>query len=311
MASGFWGGLTASRVLLADITFRLAERWMIFLYLFAAFAAQLVFWFVPNIVAIAVVISLLGFSIGPFFTTGISVATKLMPWQLHVAAVGFMATTGQAGSAAFPFLTGAVAAKVGMQALHPILAGLLAAMAIRRAMVPRVTRSRRTPGTYRHSVLAGIYREWGGTIEWQASSIAAVIITVPRGRFGGTCLSVAGRHPRTPGTPSRQPPRQYSVGSPIVPRLPVPTRNSPLGTFARGSGRRRSHMREARAKPMSCGREGIYLDSFLRPSHQHQKTKNQSPRYPPQQPAEILPASGVVVSRTKAERKRKRDICFV
>ena len=140
VASGFWGGLTAGRVLLADITFRLGERRMIFLYLFAAFAAQLVFWFVPNIVANAVMISLLGFFIGPFFPTGISVATKLLPRELHVAAVGFMATTGQAGSAAFPFLTGAVAAKVGVQVLQPILASLLAAMAILWAMVPRVAR---------------------------------------------------------------------------------------------------------------------------------------------------------------------------
>ena len=64
-ASGFWGGLTLGRVLLADVTFRLGERRMIFCYLALALAAQFAFWFVPNIVASAVMISLLGFFIGP------------------------------------------------------------------------------------------------------------------------------------------------------------------------------------------------------------------------------------------------------
>jgi fucose permease len=65
VASGFWGGLTLGRILLADITFRLGERRMIFVYLLIALAVQLVFWFVPSIIANAVMISLLGFFIGP------------------------------------------------------------------------------------------------------------------------------------------------------------------------------------------------------------------------------------------------------
>jgi len=140
VASGFWGGLTLGRLLLADITFRLGERPMIFVYLAFSLAAQLVFWFVPSIIADAVMISLLGFFIGPFFPTGISVATKLLPRELHVAAVGFVATTGQAGSAAFPFLTGAVAAKAGVKVLQPILVALLAGLAVIWALVPRVQR---------------------------------------------------------------------------------------------------------------------------------------------------------------------------
>ncbi|KAI5796862.1 major facilitator superfamily domain-containing protein [Pyronema domesticum] len=140
VASGFWGGLTLGRILLADITFRLGERRMIFLYILLALIVQFIFWFVPNIIANAVMISLLGFFIGPFFPTGINVATKLIPRELHVSAIGFMATTGQAGSAAFPFLTGAIAAKVGVQVLQPVLVGLLVGMVGLWAAVPRVTR---------------------------------------------------------------------------------------------------------------------------------------------------------------------------
>ena len=54
VASGFWGGLTAGRVLLGDLTFRLGERRMVFLYLVLAVVVQLIFWFVPNIIANAV-----------------------------------------------------------------------------------------------------------------------------------------------------------------------------------------------------------------------------------------------------------------
>lgn len=85
-------------------------------------------------------ISLLGFLIGPFFPTGISVATKLLPRELHVAAIGFMASFGQAGSAAFPFLTGAIAAKAGVKVLQPILVALLVSMVGLWACIPKVER---------------------------------------------------------------------------------------------------------------------------------------------------------------------------
>ncbi|KAG0640358.1 major facilitator superfamily domain-containing protein [Tuber brumale] len=140
VASGFWAGLTLGRLVLADVTHRLGERRMVFVYIMLALIAQLIFWFIPNIIANAVMISLLGFFIGPFFPTGISVATKVLPRELHVASIGFTATMGQAGSAAFPFLTGAIAAKSGVKVLQPMLVGLLAGMAIFWALIPRVSR---------------------------------------------------------------------------------------------------------------------------------------------------------------------------
>lgn len=111
---------------------------MVFVYLLLAIGAQLIFWFVPNLITSAVMISVLGFLIGPFFPTGISVALKLIPREIHVPAVGFMASTGQAGSAAFPFLTGAIAAKKGVQVLQPILLALLAVMMILWKLMPKV-----------------------------------------------------------------------------------------------------------------------------------------------------------------------------
>ena len=61
---------------------------MIFILIASALALQFLFWFVPNIVADAVFMSVLGFCIGQFFPVAISVLTKLLPREYHVAAIG-------------------------------------------------------------------------------------------------------------------------------------------------------------------------------------------------------------------------------
>ena len=161
VASGFWGGLTIGRIVLAEPVNRLGERLLVMFLIAAALAMQLIYWFVPSVIANAVVVSLLGFFIAPFFPVGISVLTKLLPKELHVASIGrrtfpgvfnmilyllyftiqgFTSTFGQAGSAAFPFLTGAIASKAGVQVLQPIMVGLLGSMFILWALVPKVQR---------------------------------------------------------------------------------------------------------------------------------------------------------------------------
>ena len=88
VASGFWGGLTLGRVVLAEPVNKLGERRPVMVLIVAALAMQFIYWFVPNVIANAVVVSLLGFFIAPFFPVGISVLTKLLPRELHVASIG-------------------------------------------------------------------------------------------------------------------------------------------------------------------------------------------------------------------------------
>jgi fucose permease len=157
VASAYWGGLMLGRILLADITHKLGDRLMVFIYILIALGLQLIFWFVPNVIVDSIAVSLLGFFIAPFFPVGLTVLTKLLPRDLHVAAigkyspsntykwrmlitVGFTATVGQAGSAAFPFLTGAIASKAGVIVLQPIMVALLAGMFACWGLVPRVKR---------------------------------------------------------------------------------------------------------------------------------------------------------------------------
>ncbi|CAD6574943.1 MAG: hypothetical protein CYPHOPRED_005534 [Cyphobasidiales sp. Tagirdzhanova-0007] len=83
VASGFWAGIALSRALLPRFNLFVGERNVIFLYIGLALALEFLIWFLPNLIANGVAFSLVGFFLGPFFPTAISVLTKLMPKHLH------------------------------------------------------------------------------------------------------------------------------------------------------------------------------------------------------------------------------------
>ncbi|PVH93821.1 MFS general substrate transporter [Periconia macrospinosa] len=136
--SGLWGGIFLGRVFLAEPTHRFGERRMTMGYCVLILALQLIFWLIPNIVSSAVAISLLGFFFGPMFATGMSIATKLFPKQIQPTALGFVFVLAQAGGALFPAITGVVASKAGVKVLQPMLVGLIVAMSVAWALVPKV-----------------------------------------------------------------------------------------------------------------------------------------------------------------------------
>ncbi|OOF90721.1 hypothetical protein ASPCADRAFT_59008 [Aspergillus carbonarius ITEM 5010] len=86
--TGFYGGGFLGRLILAEPTYRLGERRMVFIYAALCVGLELVFWLVPNIAVEAVAISLLGFFSGPFFATGISVASKIFPANIRSSGIG-------------------------------------------------------------------------------------------------------------------------------------------------------------------------------------------------------------------------------
>ncbi|KAL2862056.1 major facilitator superfamily domain-containing protein [Aspergillus pseudodeflectus] len=137
VASIFWAGFTLGRIALADVTHRFGERRMVFIYIALALAFQLMFWLIPNIIANAISVCLLGFFIGPFYPVGLYVITTVLPQELHLGAIGFTASFGSIGCAIFPFLTGAIASRAGVEALHPIMITLLVGMTIFWAFVPK------------------------------------------------------------------------------------------------------------------------------------------------------------------------------
>ncbi|KAK8086142.1 Bypass of stop codon protein 6 [Apiospora phragmitis] len=122
----FWLGLAVGRVTLGFATGRIGEKRAIAAYLVLALALQLLYWQVPSFVASAVFVSLEGFFLGPLFPGAIVAATKLLPVDYHISAIGFAAAFGGGGAAVVPFVVGAIASSQGVWVLQPIILAVLA-----------------------------------------------------------------------------------------------------------------------------------------------------------------------------------------
>ncbi|KAJ2988064.1 hypothetical protein NUW58_g4173 [Xylaria curta] len=136
--TGFYGGQLAGRLLLPEPTFRFGEQRMILIYSCICAALQLVFWLQPSIVGSAIALSFIGFFSGPFFATGMSVASKLFPRESQPAALGFIFVLAQAGGAIFPSITGLIATSAGVAVLQPIVLALFVVGGATWWLVPKV-----------------------------------------------------------------------------------------------------------------------------------------------------------------------------
>ena len=123
--TGFWLGITVGRVILGFITGRIGEKLAITAYLALSIALQILYWLVPNFYASALFVGFLGFFLGPLFPAAIVSATKLLPNDYHVSAIGFAAAFGGGGAALFPFAVGAIAQSRGVEVLQPIVLAIL------------------------------------------------------------------------------------------------------------------------------------------------------------------------------------------
>ncbi|KAI0016276.1 tRNA wybutosine-synthesizing protein [Xylariomycetidae sp. FL0641] len=121
----FWLGLTIGRVTLGFVTGRIGEKLAITVYLLLCVALQLLYWLIPSFVASAIFIAFEGFFLGPLFPAAIVAATKLLPSDQHVSAIGFAAAFGGGGAAVFPFAIGAIAESRGVWVLQPIILAIL------------------------------------------------------------------------------------------------------------------------------------------------------------------------------------------
>ncbi|RSM14125.1 hypothetical protein CDV31_005587 [Fusarium ambrosium] len=122
----FWLGLTLGRVVLGFVTERIGEKLAITMYLALSILLELLYWLVPDFVASVIFVMLLGFFLGPLFPAAIVAATKLLPTDYHISALGFASAVGGGGAAIGPFAVGAIAQQTGVQVLQPIVLGILA-----------------------------------------------------------------------------------------------------------------------------------------------------------------------------------------
>ena len=81
---------------------------------------ELIVWFVPSLIGDAVAVSIVGVLLGPIYPIVTNEASRILPRWLLTGAIGWIAGFGQAGSAVLPFMTGALASKVGIKSLQPL-----------------------------------------------------------------------------------------------------------------------------------------------------------------------------------------------
>jgi fucose permease len=81
---------------------------------------ELIVWFSPSLIGDALGVSIIGVLLGPIYPIVTNEASRILPRWLLTGAIGWIAGFGQAGSAILPFMTGALASKVGIKSLQPL-----------------------------------------------------------------------------------------------------------------------------------------------------------------------------------------------
>lgn len=136
VSSGFFGGLTVGRVGLLWVNSKIGERRVMFLYILLAIALELVVWLVPSLIGDAVAVSIVGMLLGPIYPIVMNHSGRILPHWILTGAIGWIAGLGQTGSAAIPFITGALASSAGIWTLHPLMVSMMVSMAVLWALVP-------------------------------------------------------------------------------------------------------------------------------------------------------------------------------
>ncbi|KAJ1311653.1 hypothetical protein OPQ81_010128 [Rhizoctonia solani] len=65
-----------------------------------------------------------------------NITGTIVPKRILTGSIGWIASFGQAGSAVFPFMTGALAQKHGVRVLQPMLVGMISALIVLWTFVP-------------------------------------------------------------------------------------------------------------------------------------------------------------------------------
>jgi fucose permease len=113
-SSGYWIGMAMGRLVLGFGTDRIGVRRAAVLYFICAGVLEALFAVLTSPIASVVLMTLLGFVMGPLFPSGVVVLTRLLPSELHIAAVSFVSSLGQVGGAFLPFAIGAVVEGLGI-----------------------------------------------------------------------------------------------------------------------------------------------------------------------------------------------------
>ncbi|KAJ7185624.1 major facilitator superfamily domain-containing protein [Mycena filopes] len=140
VSAGFFGGLMTGRIALLWLNQKIGERRVLYIYSILAIALEVVVWRVPSLIGDAVAVSIVGVLLGPIYPIVMNYAGRVIPRWILTGSIGWIAGFGQAGSAVFPFITGAIASKTGIKALQPLLISMMSFMLLLWAFVPSAPR---------------------------------------------------------------------------------------------------------------------------------------------------------------------------
>lgn len=139
VVSGYWGGLTLGRLVLANLAPRLGVRRLITLCLSGVVLGVLLAWVLPGVWGAAIGLCLVGFSLGPLFPTAIALMPQLVSARLLPTAIGFLACLGSGGAAFFPWLAGNLVQGLGYWFVLPfalLLTGMMLIMWVLLSRAP-------------------------------------------------------------------------------------------------------------------------------------------------------------------------------
>ncbi|KAG8169824.1 hypothetical protein KVR01_000569 [Diaporthe batatas] len=137
-SSGFWIGMAVGRLLLGLVTDKVGVRVAATVYVIIAIAAQAVVAAVDLAAVSIVAVAVVGFFLGPLFPSGIVVLARLLPKDLHVGAVSFVASVGQLGAAFGPFAMGAMVQLLGIRTFQFFILALLVVALLIWLMFPKL-----------------------------------------------------------------------------------------------------------------------------------------------------------------------------
>lgn len=140
VTAGFWAGITLGRFLLVQPATKIGERTSVYGLIMGAAAFQLLVWLVPNVIGNAVAVALVGLLLGPVYPCATIIFSRLLPRNIQISSLSFIASMGSSGGAMAPFLTGLLAQRLGTVVLHPICVGLYVVMGVSWALLPKVAK---------------------------------------------------------------------------------------------------------------------------------------------------------------------------
>ena len=80
----------------------------------------MIVWLVPSFIAAAISVSIIGILLGPMYPIALNHTALVIPRHLVNGTVGWISACGAGGSALLPFITGAIASKLGIESLQPL-----------------------------------------------------------------------------------------------------------------------------------------------------------------------------------------------